>query len=242
MGMRAKAVVARALLVTGLLAACAAAGGTGIQAGEAASTATPRFTNPTSIDNPYLPLTKFRRCELRGVEGGHQMRIVRTLLDRTEPFRVGGRTVRVAVIEDRDIRDGELVERTLDYFGQADDGTVYYFGEDVDDYSGGSIVGHGGEWRYGRDTNVLGVAMPGRPRVGATFRFEYVPGITIESDRIVAHLKQNRVRGRTYTDVIRIRESLSIEGTAENKLYARGVGTILELPPDGRMELVRCVV
>jgi hypothetical protein len=218
----------------------AVAGATAAGAPSVSWAPTPRFSNPTRIDNPYLPLTVFRRCELRGVEGGRQVRIVRTLLDRTEPFRVGGRVVRVAVIEDRDYKDGELVERTLDYFGQSDNGTVYYFGEDVDDYSGGQVVGHGGQWRYGRDTNALGVAMPARPRVGATFRFEDVPGITTESDRVVAHLRQVRVRGKTYRDVIRIRESLRPEGVAENKLYARGVGTILELPPDGRVELVRC--
>jgi hypothetical protein len=220
-----------------LLAGLVAAGGASAQA---AGGATPRFTHPARITNPYLPLSAFRRCELRGTDGGHAMRIVRTRLDRTEQFRVGGRIVRVAVIEDRDIQEGELVERTLDYFGQADDGTVYYFGEDVDEYEGGSLVGHSGAWRYGRDTTVLGVAMPGRPRVGATFRFEYVPGVTIESDRIVAHLDRARVRGRTYTDVVRIRESLRLERDTEHKLYARSVGTILELPPEGRMELVRC--
>lgn len=208
-------------------------------AGEA-GTRQPVFTRPAAITNPYLPLAAFARCELSGVEGGARVRVVRRLLARTEPFRHAGRTVRTAVIEDRAYEDGALVERTLDYFAQADDGTVYYFGEDVDDYEDGKVVGHKGAWRYGRDTDVLGVAMPARPQVGTAFRFEDVPGITTESDRVEARLRTVRVRGRTYRDVIRVRELLRPQGQVERKLYARGVGVVLELPSDGRVELVRC--
>lgn len=192
------------------------------------------------IDNPYLPLTRFERCELRGEEDGTAVRVVRRLLDATETFSVGGRPVEAAVVEDRDYHDGELVERTLDYFAQADDGTVHYLGEDVDDYEGGRIVGHGGAWRYGRDTRVLGVAMPARPEVGATWRFEDVPGITTESDRVTRRLDRVRVHGADHRDVIEVRESIRPEGDVERKLYARGVGVIRELPPDGRLDLVGC--
>jgi hypothetical protein len=192
--------------------------------------AAPRFSDPRRIDNAYLPLARFRRCELRGREDGARVRAVRTLLDRSERFTVAGRAVDAAVVEDRDYEDGELVERTLDYFAQADDGTVHYLGEDVDDYEGGKVIGHHGAWRYGRETKALGVAMPADPRVGATWRFEDVPGVTVESDRVVSS------RG----GVIRVREDIEPEGVVEHKLYRRGTGVIREEPPDGRLELVRC--
>ena len=130
----------------------------------------PEFSDPTDIDNKYLPLTKFDRCELAGEDEGAEIRVVRTLLDRTEKFKFDGDKVRVAVIRDKEWEDGELVERTLDYFGQGDNGNVYYFGEDVDDYENGEIVGHDGEWRYGRDTNKLGLIMPDNPKIGDTWR------------------------------------------------------------------------
>ena len=38
-------------------------------------------------------------------------------------------------MEDRAYVDGQLEEIALGYFGQADDGAVYYFGEDVNIYS-----------------------------------------------------------------------------------------------------------
>ena len=168
------------------------------------------------------------------------MRVIRTLLDRTKPFRVAGETVEAAVIEDRAIEDGELVERTLDYFAQDDGGTVYYLGEHVDNYENGKVVNHRGTWLYGKHTDTMGVGMPARPRVGSRWRHEDVPGVTTESDEVVAVLDKVRVRGKTYRDVLKVRERIEPENEREIKLYAPGVGNISERPPDGRVELVRC--
>jgi hypothetical protein len=43
-----------------------------------------------------------------------------------------------------------------------------------------------------------------------------------------------------YTNVIRIQEFIQPEGEIEYKLYAPGVGKIVEYPPGARAELVRC--
>lgn len=200
----------------------------------------PEFGDPTNIDNKYLPLAKFDRCDLAGEDEGAEIRVVRTLLDRTEKFKFDGDRVRVAVIRDKEWEDGELVERTFDYFGQSDEGTVYYFGEDVDDYEDGEIVGHDGEWRYGRDTNKLGVLMPDNPKIGDTWKPERVPGITEEDAKLVSKRDQKTVGGTTYEDVLRVREFQQPGDETEHKLYARGVGNISELPPEGRVDLVDC--
>jgi len=42
-----------------------------------------------------------------------------------------------------------LIEVSQNFFAQADDGTVYYFGELVDTYGGGSVVSHEGSWLLG---------------------------------------------------------------------------------------------
>jgi hypothetical protein len=84
------------------------------------------------------------------------------------------------------------------------------------------------------------VAMPAGPRVGDRWRFEDVPGITVESDRVVSKLSRVRVRGKTYRDVIRVRERLHPQKEIEYKLYARGTGLIREVPPDGQVDLVGC--
>ncbi len=198
------------------------------------------FGNPSDIDNRYYPLTEHDRCVLRGKEDGARVKVVRTPLDRTKAFRINGDTVRAAVIEDREFEDGEIAERTLDYFAQDDRGTVWYLGEDVDKYENGKVVGHGGAWLYGSDTNKMGVGMPAHPQVGSRWRHEDVPDGPFESDKVVAILDKATVRGKTYHDVVKVREHTKPDDEVEFKLYAPGVGNIQEKPPDGRLGLVRC--
>jgi hypothetical protein len=165
---------------------------------------------------------------------------VRTVLRRTRRFTIAGAPVDAAVIRDDAYEDGELVERTHDYFAQADDGTVYYLGEDVDNYRRGRVVNHHGSWLFGRDTDVPGVAMPADPQLGQQWHFEDVPGVTTESDRVEESGMRARAGGRDFTGVIRVQEFTQPEGEVEYKLYAPGTGVILEYPPDGRVALAGC--
>lgn len=223
-----------------LLAACAAALGLAACAGDDESAAM-KFSDPTKIDNPYLPLTKFKRCELRGeADDGTKERSVKTLQPETKAFDVNGRLVEVAVIQDNAYEDGALVETTLDYYAQADDGTVHYFGEDVKNIKDGKVIDTAGSFLYGRDTDVLGVAMPADPQVGDQYRFEDVPGITVESNRIEERGLRAKVAGRIVRDVIRIQEFIQPEGDLEYKTYAPGLGVIAEYPPDARVEFAGC--
>lgn len=208
----------------------------GEEAGAAAGA--PTFTDPASITNPYLPISAHERCELAGTEEGAEIRVVRTLLDRTEPFEFEGQTVDAAIVEDREWEDGELVERTLDYFAQDDAGTVHYFGEDVTDYEDGKVVGHEGAFRYGEETDKLGVVMPAEPDVGTEWVFEDALPITRETDRVVERLDTAEAGGETYEDVVRVREFQEPAEETEFKLYARGFGPISEA--NGKIDLVGC--
>ena len=199
-----------------------------------------KFSDPTDIDNRYYPLTEFERCVLKGKEDGARVRVVRTPLDRTKRFMHNGEPVRAAVIRDSEFEDGELVERTFDYFAQDDRGTVWYLGEDVNEIENGKVVGHGGAWLYGKDTNKMGVGMPAHPQVGSRWRHEDVPDGPFESDKVVAILDRATVRGKTYHDVVKVRELTKPDNEREFKLYAPGVGNIQERPPDGRLGLVGC--
>ena len=232
---------ARSLLAaTAALGAAAAAVAVAV-AGAQGGPSAPVFSAPAAIDNPYLPLTARRRCTLRGrAEDGTRERSVKTLLRRTKRFDVEGRRVDAAIIRDDAYEDGKLVERTRDYFAQADDGTVYYLGEDVDNYRRGKVVNHDGSWLYGRDTDVLGVAMPADPQLGDQWRFEDVPGVTTESDRVEETGMRARAGGRDFTGVIRIQEFVQPEGEVEYKLYAPGAGVIVEYPPGARIAFAGC--
>jgi hypothetical protein len=227
-------VIVRALPGAAAVAAAVAAGAS-VSGAQSAPTG-PLFSHPTTIDNRYLPLTAHDRCELRG--GGD--RVVRKVLERTKRFDIEDQPVDAVVIRDKSYEDGKLVERTLDYFAQSNDGTVYYLGEDVDNIKRGKVVNHHGSWLYGRDTDVPGVAMPPHPKLGDQWRFEDVPRTTTESDRVEETGMRSFVDGRMFHDVIRIQEFTQPEGEVEYKLYAPGVGVILEYPSDGRIALAGC--
>ncbi|MDQ5834611.1 MAG: hypothetical protein M3550_16405 [Actinomycetota bacterium] len=201
----------------------------------------PAFSHPRTIDNRYLPLTVKRRCLMRGRgEDGTNERSVRTVLNTTRRFNIAGQPVDAAVIRDNAYEGGKLVESTLDYFAQADDGTVYYLGEAVRNIRRGKLVNRSGSWLYGRDTNVPGVAMPGNPKLGDQWRFEDAPGITVESNRVEETGLRAKANGKLYTDVIRVSEFIQPEGEIEFKLYAPGVGLVTEYDPEGRAEFAGC--
>ena len=196
-----------------------------------------KFSHPRDITNPWLPLSSLKQDILEGREGGKELRIERTMKPEIrKTFKVGRQTVEVLVMEDREFENGTLAEITLDYFAQADDGTVYYLGEDVDEYKGGKVAGHSGAWLYGKQTKVPGLLMPGQPRAGDKFRSEDVPKITTEDNEILSLSETVTVPAGTYRDCLKIKEVLS-DGAIEYKYYARGVGCIRELPEGGDVAL-----
>ncbi|MEO6713106.1 MAG: hypothetical protein ABIM89_06720 [Mycobacteriales bacterium] len=202
---------------------------------------TPTFSRPGRIDNRYLPLTKFSRCELSGInDEGVRERSVKTLLKTTKTFVVDGKRVEAVTIQDDAFDDGKLVETTLDYYGQSDDGTVYYFGEQVKNIKSGKVINTKGTWLYGKDTDRLGVAMPAIPVLGSQWHFEDVPGLTTESNRVEEVGLRTKVGGKIVNDVIRVQEFIQPEGVVEYKLYAAGIGTVAEYPPGGRVFYVSC--
>jgi hypothetical protein len=209
--------------------------------GASAATDGPRFSDPTNIDNPYAPLTAHRVCTYEGTDEGQKAKSVHTVLDRTETFTVAGNTVEAVVIQDRAFLDGELIEVAKDYTAQADDGAVYYFGEDVNYYENGKLTNHKGSFRYGEDTQNLGILMPADPQVGDTWKFEDVPGITVETDKVADPPPRLTVGGETYTDVLRIDADVQPDNERESKYYAKGTGVVREVGPGSEKELTGCV-
>jgi hypothetical protein len=233
-----------------LLAACGSGGDTSTtqpastSAGATTSTqaaggATFR-SDSTRITNPWLPISKYHRCVLAGNDQGQQLRIVRTLQSRTQPFTFGGQTVNAAVVDDHvtDVAAGQVIEKTVDYFAQDAAGNVYYFGEDVNEYKHGKLVSHEGQWRLGRDTQTPGLLMPANPKPGNPFKSEDVPGITHETDHVVATGGTLQIGGRTDRNVMKVRENAGPPPEVEYKQYSKGVGVITEA--NGGVRLVSC--
>ncbi len=200
----------------------------------------PTFSDPTRIDNPYLPMSKFHRCILRGQEEGVPRVIRRTVLDRTRTFIIEGVAVQAMVVKDRVHSAGELIEVTHDFFAQDAAGAVHYLGERVDNIRNGRVANHNGQWIFGKDTDKLGTLMPADPHVGSHWMSEDAPSIAVEHDRVVGRGSGVEVRGHTYRRTITVREFASLDKELEHKIYAKGVGVVDELPTNGDVGLAGC--
>ena len=188
---------------------------------------TPKFSHPQDITNPYLPLASLKVDILEGTEKGHPLRVERTVKPGSKTFSINGQNVEALIMEDREFVNGQLEEVALHYLAQDDDGTVYYLGEDVDNYKGGKIVAHEGAWLYGKDTQTLGVLMPAHPRVGQKFSPEDVGKVTKENDGVVSLSEKATVPAGKFENCMKVKETNS-DGETEEKLYAPGVGAIKE--------------
>jgi hypothetical protein len=196
-----------------------------------------KFTHPRNITNPYLPLASVKQDILEGKEDNQPTRVERTARPEVrKTFNIGKQTVEALVFEDRVYENGQLAEVALDYFAQDDGGTVYYLGEDVDEYKDGKVVGHEGAWLLGTHTQVPGVLFPAHPKVGDKFQSENVPNITREDDEVVSVSESVTVPIGTFQNCVKVKEKLS-DGKTEFKYYAPGVGVVKEVPEEGELVL-----
>ncbi len=176
------------------------------------------------IDNPFFPLFVGDELVLEGKEDGVFLEVIITVLDETEV--VAGVTTRV--VEEAEFEDGEVVEISKNFFAQASDGTVCYFGEDVDDYEDGVIVGHGGQWRAGVDGNLPGIIMPANPQVGDIYAQEAAPGIAEDQAEVVALGETITVPAGTFSDTLTTLDCNPMGGAIDEKVYVDGIGLSID--------------
>src|SRR5258706_6567789 len=81
--------------------------------------------------------------------------------------------------------DGTVLEDTYDYFAQDQAGNVWYFGEDTKAYSG-KDVSTLGSWLTGVNCAKPGIVMEADPKVGDSYRQEYLPGEAEDMGEIVS--------------------------------------------------------
>jgi hypothetical protein len=144
--------------------------------------------------------------------------------------------VKTRVVEERESKDGKLVEVSRNYVAISRmTGDVYYFGEDVDTYKDGKVTGHGGSWRAGVNGAKFGLLMPGRPEVGDRFYQEVAPGVAMDRGEVISLREDFQTPAKAFENCLRIRETSALEKGGEDKLYAPEVGLI----KDGKLVLVK---
>lgn len=179
--------------------------------------------------NPYFVL-----------EPGYQLvfedddeKVVKTVLNETKV--VDG--VECRVVEERETKKGKLVELSRNYFAISKrTNSVYYFGEYVDEYEDGKVVGHKGSWLAGKDGAKFGLMMPGVPLLKGRFYHEVAPNVAEDRAEIIALDVSVKTPAGEFKKCVKIEETTPLEPkTKEYKVYAPGVGCV----QDGDLKLVK---
>lgn len=191
-----------------------------------------------TIDNPWLPLEPGTRWVYRSV-GDEPETVTVTVTDETRV--VQGVTTTVV----RDVvtgPDGDVVERTDDWFAQDTEGNVWYFGEDTTEYDARGRPDTHGSWEAGVDGARAGVVMLARPRVGDGYQQELYEGEAEDRGKVLALDETVQIGLGAYDGVLMTEETTPLEpGLVEHKYYVRGLGLVLEetvAGGEGRLELV----
>ncbi len=184
---------------------------------------TPTFSDPTNVTNPLFPIGTLFRAVFYGAVEGAPLRLETTLLADTRTINVDGQRVETLVSQFVAWVDGRIHEVAIDHYAQADDGSVWYFGEDVFNYEDGAVGDTEGTWLAGRDGAPAAMIMPANPKVGDVWRPENICGlvfeeVTAKATDLVVESAHGPVPGALVV------EELHMDATLEDKTFAPGYG------------------
>lgn len=190
--------------------------------GQRVDLATPAFSNPTNVVNPLFPIRGLSQAILVGAVDSEPLRIETTLMPRTLRIDMGDHVVETLASQFVAYMGRRIHEYALDRYAQADDGSVWYLGEDVFDYEDGAVADSEGTWLACRD-GPAAMIMAAQPRVGDVWRTENVFGVVFEEISVKAVGRTEEGPRGPVAGVIAVQE-LHMDGELEDKLFAPGYG------------------
>jgi hypothetical protein len=141
------------------------------------------------------------------------------------------------VVEERESKKGKVIEVARNFYAiSKKTNNVYYFGEEVDFYEDGKVVGHEGAWVAGAQGARYGLMIPAIPLVGAKFYQEIAPKVAEDRAEIVSVRAMVETPAGTFKDCVKVKETTPLEpDVVEYKYYAPGIGLVA----DDKLELVQ---
>lgn len=155
-----------------------------------------------------------------------------TVTDRTRDVQLTEdgvtRTIRTRVVEEFETVDGELAEISRNFFAICHPSRdVYYFGENVDIYEDGQIVGHEGAWLAGRHGARPGIIMPDAAfLLGSRYYQELAPDVALDRAHHVAAGLEIDVPAGVLKDCVQVNETTPLEPGISTKIYCPGKGLV----------------
>jgi hypothetical protein len=204
--------------------------------GERVDLATPSFGSPTLITNPLHPTSEVTQVIMGGHVEGKPFRTEVTRLPGTEPITWRGTTVDTAIVQYVAYLDGRIHEVAIDWYAQADDGSVWYFGEDVSNFEDGKVADTSGTWKAS-DATPAAMIMPANPSVGDVYRPENTPEVVFEEVRVQKVDQTVPGPNGDLHGAIDVME-LHMDGSTEGKVFAPGYGEFSTGNPGGDLEAV----
>lgn len=196
-----------------------------------------------AVSNPLVAFSTLKRAvyvgKERDPETGKAFKVRMEVAPREVPETLAG--VSATVVDVTHWSDDEVVEKSRDYYAQHTSGVVHYLGEHVDDYDGGKIVGHDGQWTVGEKGSKAGIFMPPTVKVGDVFEQERVPGISQNRAKVLSTTRTVKVPAGTFKDCIEIEEYDVIEKATARKWYCPGAGLVKEASVERTIELTERV-
>ena len=177
------------------------------------------------IDNPFFTLEPGATFITESPEGSDVHEVDNFVVTRETKVIDG---VVCHVIHDTAIVDGEVVEKTNDYFAQDKAGNVWYFGEDTKEFENGKVVSTEGTWRAGVDGAQPGIIMEASPHTGDSYDQENAPPVAQDHAVVLSVNDKVTVPYGTFDHVLVTEETSPLTpDEIEWKHYAAGVGFLL---------------
>lgn len=233
---RRRALVTSAALAAACLVAC---GGGGARRAAAPPLNPADFS--ARVDHPLFSLVAVRSESFEGTDRDPKTgavtrtRAEKRVLDQTDTLA----GVAVTALEVKEYEGDALVERTLDYFAQHRDGSVWYFGERIDEYEDGKVKGHSGQWLAGTRGARPGLYLPAAPTVGQEFAQEAAPGVAEDRSTVLATGAELTTPAGHFTGCLRVKDFDPRSKAVEFKYYCPKVGIAREEEPNATSDLVR---
>jgi uncharacterized protein YbaA (DUF1428 family) len=189
------------------------------------------FADPTTIDNPFLPLVPGTKLVLVGTahrgQGMRAHRVVQIVTPVTK--EVAG--LRTLVVWDRDFQDGELVESEISFWAQDDAGNVWNVGEYPEEWEDGVLIGAPTTWLNGTQRARAGVHMLADPQPGGgSYLQGRAPAVEfLDRARVKAADQRTCVPTGCYRGVLVTDEWAPLEQPEDGhqlKYHAPGVGIV----------------
>ena len=190
------------------------------------------------IDNPYYPLPVGRTLVYEGIKDGQTQQDTVTVTAQTKVIE----GITATVVSDVSTHDGTVLEKTFDWFAQDKQGNVWYLGEDTAAFLPNGKVDTSGSWQAGVHDAEPGIVMEAHPQIPDAYRQEYLKGVAEDTAWVVQ--LGGTVTGPygTLRNTLTTLEATRIEpGLYDQKIYAPGVGLVVEQALTGPTEFAKLV-